>query len=39
LLDTVEGAGFVEIPGHKIPMLRLLILKDYLKQTAETSVS
>jgi site-specific DNA-methyltransferase (adenine-specific) len=31
MLDTVAGAGFVEIPGYKIPKLQILTLKDYFK--------
>lgn len=31
MLDTVAGAGFVEIPGYKIPKLQILTLKDFFK--------
>jgi site-specific DNA-methyltransferase (adenine-specific) len=31
MLDTVAGAGFVEIPGFKIPKLQILTLKDFFK--------
>lgn len=31
MLETVAGAGFVEIPGYKIPKLQILTLKDYFK--------
>jgi len=31
MLDTIAGAGFVEIPGFKIPRLQILTLKDYFK--------
>ena len=31
MLDTVAGAGFVEIPGYKIPKLQILTLKDYFR--------
>jgi site-specific DNA-methyltransferase (adenine-specific) len=31
MLDTVAGAGFVEIPGYKIPKLQILTLKNYFK--------
>lgn len=29
MLDTIAGAGFVEIPGFNIPRLQILTLKDY----------
>ena len=31
MLDTIAGAGFVEIPGFNIPRLQILTLKDYFK--------
>jgi len=31
MLETVAGAGFVAIPGYKIPKLQILTLKDYFK--------
>jgi len=31
MLDTIAGAGFVEIPGYNIPRLQILTLKDYFK--------
>lgn len=29
MLDTIAGAGFVEIPGYSIPRLQILTLKEY----------
>jgi site-specific DNA-methyltransferase (adenine-specific) len=29
MLDTIAGAGFVEIPGFNIPRLQILTLKEY----------
>lgn len=40
MLDTIAGAGFIEIPGYSIPHLQILTLKEYfgtkkLKLTSE----
>lgn len=29
MLDTIAGAGFIEIPGYSIPRLQILTLKEY----------
>ncbi len=31
MLETIAGAGFIEIPGYKIPRLQILTLSDYFK--------
>jgi site-specific DNA-methyltransferase (adenine-specific) len=31
MLDTIAGAGFIEIPGFSIPRLQILTLSDYFK--------
>lgn len=35
MLETIAGAGFVEIPGYKIPRLQLLTLKEYFNKKKE----
>ena len=35
MLETIGGAGFVEIPGYKIPRLQLLTLKEYFNKKKE----